>query len=239
MVTWLSPLPHTCADQQQKPPATQTAGPLLWPLQSAPAQHAASSSQAVRPWGGLSYFIPHATRQLLAHALFSLYFLHFQQFASLKHTHLLNQGHHLEHDQDYEICNLSLSEQNASRWDNTLISSSVSATILSHFSIFFFVLVWNALKQNPNLSKANKERICSSDWSWVSKTVMKHSVLRPVQCRQWTHIEMRGVIVKLWAKGLGPSLYSPVSTSLFQQQANSKIVYKSVEVNLDSILFFL
>lgn len=55
---------------------------------------------------------------VLAHMLyhfFSLYFLHFQQFAKLKHTHLLNQGHHLEHDQDYEICNLSLSEQNASR----------------------------------------------------------------------------------------------------------------------------
>lgn len=146
MVTWLSPLPHTCADQQQKPPATQTAGPLLWPLQSAPAQHSASSSQAVRPWGGLSYFIPHATRQLLAHALFSLYFLHFQQFANLKHTHLLNQGHHLEHDQDYEICNLSLSEQNASRWDNTLISSSVSATILSHFSIFFFSSSWELVQ---------------------------------------------------------------------------------------------
>lgn len=179
------------------------------------------SSQALRPRGTFPTSYP--CNKATAGSCCFLYFLHFQQFAKLKHTHLLNQGHHLEHDQDYEICILSLSEQSASRWDNTLISCSVSATILSHFSIFFFfVLIWNALKQNQDLSKANKERISSSDWGWLSKIVTKHSVLGPVWCWQWTRIKMRGVIVKLWAKGLDPFLYSPLSTSLFQQQANSK-----------------
>lgn len=44
---------------------------------------------------GLTHFMPPATRQLLAHAVF-LCFLPFQQFAELKYIQLLNQGHHLE-----------------------------------------------------------------------------------------------------------------------------------------------
>lgn len=78
------------------------------------------------------------------------------------------------------------------------------------------------VETEPKSSKANKERISSPDWSWVGKIVMRHSVLGPVQCQQWTCIGMRGVIVKLWAKGLGPFVYGPLSTSLLQQQANSK-----------------
>lgn len=114
-VTWPSPsLPHTCADQQHQPPdsSAPSVTPAVCTCQCTALCFQFPSSEAM---GSLSYFIPHATRQLLAHALFSLYFLHFQQFAKLKYTHLLNQGHHLEHDQDYKICILSLSEQSASR----------------------------------------------------------------------------------------------------------------------------
>lgn len=90
------------------------------------------------------------------------------------------------------------------------------------FLLFCFVLISNAFKQNPNLSKANKERISSSNWSGVSKVVMKHCMLRPVQCQRWMCIKMRRFI-KLWAKRLAPSLYCLMYTSLFQQQTNRQI----------------
>lgn len=60
-----------------------------------PPSTAAPQSRAVRPQVGLTRFMPPATRQLLAHAVF-LCFLPFQQFAELKYIQLLNQGHHLE-----------------------------------------------------------------------------------------------------------------------------------------------
>lgn len=153
------------------------------------------------------------------------YFLHFQQFAELKYIQLLNEGYHLEQNQDWEICILCLSKQNAFRYLEKKHSfSSVSHNFISPpllffscFVLFCFILIPNAFKQNPNLSKANKERISSSNWSGISKVVMKHCMQRPVQCQQRTCIKMRRFTVKIWAKRLAPSLYHLTYTSLFQQ----------------------
>lgn len=69
------------------------------------------------------------------------YFLHFQQFAELKYIQLLNEGYHLEQNQDWEICILCLSKQNAFRYLEKKHSfSSVSHNFISPPLLFFFFL---------------------------------------------------------------------------------------------------
>lgn len=70
---------------------------------------------------------------------------------------------------------------------------------------------------------------------------MKHCVLRPAQCQPWTCIKMRASHCKTLGKEVGlispqPDVHLVISTADKQQ---NQIVYKSVEVNPDSILFLL
>lgn len=110
MVTQLCPsLPHTCAAHQGSTATSVT--PAVCTCQHAAFRFQLPSSEAT----GRPFLLHTPCNKATAGSRCLLYFLHFQQFAKLKHTHLLNQGHHLEHDQDYKICILSLSEQSASR----------------------------------------------------------------------------------------------------------------------------
>lgn len=139
MATWLSPsLPHTCADQQQQPFAAGQHSHFCDPCSLHLPTHCILLP-VPKQWGhGAPSLLHTPCNKATAGSWCFLYFLHFQQFAKLKYTHLLSQGHHLEHDQDYEICILSLSEQSASRWDNTLISCCVSNNFVSLLFFFFF-----------------------------------------------------------------------------------------------------